>query len=120
MSEQASRRDFTTTLAGTAAALTAASFARAARANDRLQLGVIGCGGMGTGHLGALLKRADKDRLRVVAVCDVYQRRLSRAAQLSGARAPPRLPRAARPHRRRRRPRRHPRPLARQDGPRRP
>jgi predicted dehydrogenase len=48
-------------------------------ANDRLGMAVIGVGGMGSGHLGGLLKRADSDNLQVRAVCDVYQRRLSRA-----------------------------------------
>ncbi len=48
-------------------------------ANNRLRFGVIGCGGMGTGHLGALVRRGEADNLQVTAVCDVYQRRLTRA-----------------------------------------
>lgn len=52
---------------------------RAAGANDRINFGVIGCGGMGTGHLGGLVKRSEADNLRVLGVCDVYQRRLTRA-----------------------------------------
>jgi predicted dehydrogenase len=82
--EPLSRRDFSTTVAG-AAALTAASWARAADATKRIRIAVIGCGGMGTGHLGQLVKRAKKDTLDVPAVCDVYQRRLTRAVKISEA-----------------------------------
>jgi predicted dehydrogenase len=83
--ETPSRRDFSRTVVTGAAALTAASWARAAGAGKRLRFGVIGCGGMGTGHLHALVRRGKKDDLEVVAVCDVYQRRLSRAEKLTKA-----------------------------------
>jgi predicted dehydrogenase len=78
-----SRRDFAAT-AGTAA-LTAAAYARVRDASKRLLFGVVGCGGMGTGLVTGLVKRSDKDNLRVVAVCDVYQRRLSRAEKIASA-----------------------------------
>lgn len=58
--------------------------ASALGANDRITFGVIGCGGMGTGHVGALVRRSEADNLRVGAVCDVYQRRLTRAAGICG------------------------------------
>lgn len=48
-------------------------------ANDKIRFGVIGCGGMGTGHLNGLVSRSSADNLQVVGVCDVYQRRLTRA-----------------------------------------
>ncbi len=48
-------------------------------ANERIQFGVIGVGGMGTGHVGSLVKRGEEDNVKVVAVSDVYQRRISRA-----------------------------------------
>src|SRR5437867_5981756 len=48
-------------------------------ANDRINMGVIGVGGMGTGHVGSLVKRGHKDNVRVLAVCDVYRRRITRA-----------------------------------------
>ena len=76
------RREFCNA-AGTAL-LSAASAARAAGANDRIRFGVIGCGGMGTGHLANLVKRGGDDNVQVVAVCDVYQRRLTRARKISG------------------------------------
>jgi predicted dehydrogenase len=53
-------------------------------ANDRLRVGAIGCGGMGTGHLNALVKMKESDNVDVVAVCDVYQKRLDAAAALTG------------------------------------
>jgi predicted dehydrogenase len=80
-----SRRDFSRVVATGAAGLAAVSWARAAGANKRIRFGVIGCGGMGTGHLGALVKRGPKDEVAVVAVCDVYQRRLTRAEKISKA-----------------------------------
>src|SRR5258708_3417154 len=38
---------------------------------------------MGTGHVGSLVKRSDSDNIKVVAVCDVYQRRITRAKGIS-------------------------------------
>jgi predicted dehydrogenase len=82
-----SRREFL----GTAAAATVGAAARArpghARvlgANDRIGIAVIGVGGMGSGHLGGLVKRSTADNIQVRAVCDVYQRRLSRAIAAAG------------------------------------
>ena len=75
-----SRRDFVK-----AAAVAAALPAAAARgANERVVMGVVGVGGMGTGHVGALVKRAEADNVRVAAVCDVYRRRVTRARSLCG------------------------------------
>src|SRR4051812_16575904 len=80
-----SRRDFTRSAAGGVAALAASTWSRAAGAGKRLHMGVIGCGGMGTGHLAGLVKRGEKDSVSVLAVGDVYQRRLTRAEKLAGA-----------------------------------
>jgi predicted dehydrogenase len=41
---------------------------------------------MGTGHVGSLVKRARTDNVELLAVCDVYQRRITRASKISGAR----------------------------------
>src|SRR6185295_10984808 len=74
-------RDFLKTTALTAGALAVPRLGRAAvlGANERVRFAVIGCGGMGSGHLNSLVKRSDADNIKVVAVSDVYQRRLSRA-----------------------------------------
>ena len=77
--EPVSRRRFIHTAAafGAIGALPAASWARVLGANDRLNLAVIGCGGMGSGHVGSLMDRREKENLLVTRVCDVYRRRLN-------------------------------------------
>jgi predicted dehydrogenase len=83
-SDKPSRRDLGKIAAASAGALAFASLvsADAPGANDRIQMGVVGVGGMGTGHVGGLVRRREQDNVRVVAVCDVYQRRLNRARKL--------------------------------------
>jgi len=85
-----SRRQF---LERAAAGLSAASLARAARtarprvvgANDRVQFGVIGVGGMGFGHVRQLVGRAkEKSDVQVVAASDIYTRRKKRAQEHAG------------------------------------
>src|SRR6185436_14057853 len=51
-------------------------------ANDRIRVAVIGCGGQGTGHVHSLVKRSSDDNISVVAVSDVYQRRVTRAKEI--------------------------------------
>src|SRR5438045_9695679 len=76
-----SRRTFvhTTTLATGALALGTVKSARAANANERIRIGIIGVGGMGSGHVNSLVKKSEAENIQVVAVSDVYQRRLNRA-----------------------------------------
>jgi predicted dehydrogenase len=62
--------------AGAAAALTAASYSRVMGANDRINLGLVGAGGRGTGVMGTFQKFP---QVRVTAVCDVYGARVRRA-----------------------------------------
>ena len=75
------RRDFLKTAAVSAAAIGIARMApaQAQGANERIRFGVIGCGGMGTGHLSSLVGRSTQDNIEVVAASDVYQRRVTRA-----------------------------------------
>jgi predicted dehydrogenase len=76
-------------LAAGVATATLPAHVRPLGSNERLGIAVIGVGGMGGGHLGGLVKRSEKDNLQVRAVCDVYERRLSRAkatAQCEGDR----------------------------------
>ena len=72
------RRSFLKTAAAGTAALTAASYARAQGANDRITVGVIGPGGMGTSHLRTLMGQRDVD---LAHVCDVDRNRLAAAAK---------------------------------------
>lgn len=69
-----------------ALAWTARSYASIQGANNRLRLGVIGCGGMANSHMSALLTMKESDQVEIVAVCDVYQNRLDAAAQKTGGR----------------------------------
>lgn len=80
------RRRFLKTSAATVGATAFGGLAPASvlGANERIRFGVIGCGGMGTGHVGSLARRAEADNVRVSAVCDVYQRRVTRAKGISG------------------------------------
>ncbi|MDE2755439.1 MAG: Gfo/Idh/MocA family oxidoreductase [Acidobacteriota bacterium] len=53
-------------------------------ANERLLVGVIGCGSMGNSHMKALLGMQDSANIKVAAVCDVFRKRLDAAAALTG------------------------------------
>ena len=77
---KSNRRRFLKRAGAAATAIGLASAASTARgANDRIVVGVIGPGGMGTSHLRNLVKRQDA----VVAwVCDVDRDRLTKAAAL--------------------------------------
>ncbi len=65
-------------LLGGAATLTAMSYSRVLGANDRVQLGVIGCGERGRGDMGNFIKTGTVD---VTALCDVYSNQIDRAQQ---------------------------------------
>ncbi|MBI1842450.1 MAG: Gfo/Idh/MocA family oxidoreductase [Verrucomicrobia bacterium] len=79
-----SRRRFiqTSSAAAGAIGLSALQQTRAAGANDRIRIGVIGVGGMGTGHVHSLVGKSAKENIEVVAVSDVYQRRVNRAREV--------------------------------------
>ncbi|KAA5539286.1 Gfo/Idh/MocA family oxidoreductase [Roseiconus nitratireducens] len=85
------RRQFLKTSAAASAALTAPYFFSSAKTladettskNDRVAIGVIGCGGMARGNINAA-----KQWLDVVAVCDVDASRVASAnQQMSGGKA---------------------------------
>ncbi|MHB9030479.1 MAG: Gfo/Idh/MocA family oxidoreductase, partial [Candidatus Latescibacterota bacterium] len=85
MSERSpSRRTFLKSAAATAGALGIGGLipSRVLGANDRVNFGIIGCGGQGTGHLKSLLGRSKNDNIALGAVCDVFQRRLTNAGKL--------------------------------------
>jgi len=66
-------------------ALPARAEEAASSPNERINVGVIGCGGMGNAHISALqnLKNGGYP-VDIVAVCDVYQVRLDAAAGRTG------------------------------------
>jgi predicted dehydrogenase len=77
------RREFMATSAGISVAATAAAAQDAVvGANERVQVGLIGCGGQGTHHLNLLMRNAG---VRVVGVSDVYKPRLENAERISKA-----------------------------------
>ncbi len=78
-----SRRMFVQSVAA-ASVLSARSYAAARGANDRLRIGVIGAGGMATNHMETLVKMRAGDNFEIVNVCDIYDKRLDKAAQLTG------------------------------------
>ena len=72
---QPNRRSFSKTLAG--GACLALSASRILGANDRIGVGIIGCGGQGSGNWRNFLAQSD---VNPVAVCDVFQPNRERAA----------------------------------------
>ena len=82
-----SRRDFLKTSAVSGGIATVGRLASSSvlGANDRLNLGFIGLGNMGSHHLKNLMERVEEDNVRCTAVCDVYQKRVSRAVDVSKA-----------------------------------
>ncbi|MFQ5808946.1 MAG: Gfo/Idh/MocA family protein [Armatimonadota bacterium] len=77
------RRDFLRSAAvGTATlAMTAASQRRVLGANDRISIGIIGCGKRGFGaHMTGVHKHAEEQNVEITAVCDVWTRHLDEAA----------------------------------------
>ena len=57
-------------------------------ANEKIGVGVIGAGGRGNGHLHMLnWMKEQGDNIEIVAVCDIYQPRLDKAADAYKAQA---------------------------------
>jgi predicted dehydrogenase len=80
-----SRRAFVSASAASIVA-TAASANRVLGANNRLRVGIIGCGGLAQGaHIPSLMSMKEADNVEIAAVCDVYQKRLDQAATTTGA-----------------------------------
>src|SRR5438270_3219130 len=76
-----SRRTF---VAG-AAYMTAKAYGQIRGSSERLRIGVIGCGGQANDHMRTLVKMRESDTIDILQVCDIYTKRASAAAQLTGA-----------------------------------
>lgn len=89
MTHKTTRRDFVKT--GAAAAGAAAIYhrnvhAKIVGANDRINIGCIGVGGRGRGVMRWAIEVGKNSRpAQVVAVCDVYRKRLNQAKEISQA-----------------------------------
>ena len=79
-----SRRSFMKTASAAAGALSFGGLVPSTvlGANDRINFGLIGTGGMGTGHVRSLSGRSAEDNIEVVAVCDCYKQRITRAINI--------------------------------------
>jgi len=78
------RRVFVASASGVA--VSAKSYSRIPGANERIHIGVIGCGGMATaGHMRPLMKVKDELNFDFAATCDLFDKRTEAAAQLTGA-----------------------------------
>ncbi len=75
--QSVSRRTFiaSATAAATVTQWTAKSYASILGANDRIRIGFIGAGGMGTNHLNAIRQLTEKNNLQPVAVADCWTTR---------------------------------------------
>jgi len=76
------RKLLKTAAAGSAAlALSAASYSRVLGANDRISIGIIGCGGRGLGaHMPGVHEHAKSQNIEITAVCDPWRLRQEEAA----------------------------------------
>jgi predicted dehydrogenase len=72
---------------GTSIPFSAKSYARIWKANEVINYGIIGCGGMGNAHIEALLNMVSSDNIRIGAVNDVYDIRLQNAAEKTKGRS---------------------------------
>ncbi|MGM0485252.1 MAG: Gfo/Idh/MocA family protein [Planctomycetota bacterium] len=85
MRHTSSRREFLKQASFTTAAfgMTAASYARVAGANDRISIGVIGCGGRGRGaHMKGVHAHQDAQNIEITAVADPWRTRREKAAEM--------------------------------------
>lgn len=92
-SQQLNRRDFFRGASAIGAGISVAGSAlaranktsatRVLGANDKINVGVIGCGGRGTYVANAFTKYAS-DKAKIVAACDVYQKRVNANKQAHG------------------------------------
>src|SRR5262245_36685735 len=93
MPKAITRRDFAKQVAvgtGVTSLWTARSYSAIPGANERLRLGIIGCGGMANSHMDALLPIKETDHVEIAAVSDVFRKRLDAAVQKTGAKPIPR------------------------------
>ncbi len=78
-----SRRELARAAGG--AVLSARIYSQVSGAGERICAAVIGCGGMGMAHVRTLVKMRETDNVKILAVCDVFDKRAEAAARLTGA-----------------------------------
>jgi predicted dehydrogenase len=84
-SQVITRRQFVGKSAAAASAATlatsAASYARISGANDRLSIGIVGCGDRMSSLMSEVRKLNDKQNCEITAVCDIWNQRREAAAK---------------------------------------
>ena len=93
MSQEVSRRSFLNTAGkatfaatlATSVSQTATSYARVLGANDRIGVGLIGAGVIGTEHLKVIKNLKEKNNLSAVAVADCWKTRADKGKEFVGA-----------------------------------
>lgn len=87
MTEQINRRDFfkraAVGSAGISLAMSGAGTGNVLGANDRIRLGLIGCGRQGVSNMQYFIKQG----VEVAAVCDVYEPNLQKGLEAAGGKA---------------------------------
>ncbi len=87
MNEQINRRDFmrraAVSTAGISLAMSGAGARNVLGANDRIRLGLIGCGRQGTDNMGHFKRQG----VEIAAVCDVYEPNLQNGLRAAGGQA---------------------------------
>ncbi len=82
---RASRRGFLANATAVSALAAAPATSRVLGANDRINIGMIGVGSKGRGHLRHLLERTSGEGdVRVVAISDIYRKRREEALSSAG------------------------------------
>ncbi|MBL7146641.1 MAG: Gfo/Idh/MocA family oxidoreductase, partial [Phycisphaerae bacterium] len=83
MQDSISRRNFLKTAAAGSAALamSATSYSRVIGSNDRISIGILGCGGRGVGaHMPGIYAHNDSQNFEITAVCDPWRVRQDAAS----------------------------------------
>lgn len=75
-----SRLTGATLAAGTAASMGAASYGRILGANDRIQIGFLGCGARSRGHQNMVQMSMKEKNLGVLAICDLWTKNREKTA----------------------------------------
>ena len=73
---------------GAALSLSAVSYSRVLGSNDRISIGIIGCGSRGIGvHMPGVHKHAESQNIEITAVCDPWRLRREAASAKGDDRA---------------------------------
>lgn len=65
-----------------ASSSTAASYGRISGANDRIRVGMIGCGGRSRYHMGWIHRCSREENVAIVAACDIWIKQRERATEI--------------------------------------